>query len=324
MQRITPMNVRTVALMSLFLAALAACRAHPTAREPDVLALAPVFGPIVENEVIAGRAEDEDGVWLLVGGTDLVRVDLAAQRVRRAAIKLDPGERCWGLARLHDGSLWTLRGRHAVIQIAPDGIVKREASLAEPHLGLFGAADRLVYQQASFTPPGPALRAGAPGDAGTVPWSEMTTRAFSTIARAPAVALNMVACGGSARAERPCWFPDEAAVSLIDSRGATRRIALPGLDLVSPEILLTAENPARPVRDAYLDREGRIWVLSSGTPPPGGADRPGGWILARYAADGAADGLARLQDSARLILRVESGRVLLLSGRGHVAAVKPW
>src|SRR5258708_2836183 len=164
-QRITPMNVRTVALMSLFLAALAACRARPTAREPDVLALAPVFGPIVDNEVIAGRAEDEDGVWLLVGGTDLVRVDLAAQRVRRARIKLDPVERCWGVARLSDGSVWTLRGGHAVIQIASDGMVTREVSLSEPHLGVFGAADRLVYQQASFTPPGPALRGGAPGAA---------------------------------------------------------------------------------------------------------------------------------------------------------------
>ena len=318
------MIVRTAAMLSLSMTALAACQARPVAREPDVLPLVRVFGPIVENEVIAGRADDEDDVWLLVGGTDLVHFNLKTQRVSRATIKLGPAEHCWGLARLRDGSLWTLKGRRAVIQIDADGIVTRDVPLAEPHLGLFGAADRLVYQQASFTPPGPALRAGVPGEANSVPWSEMSTRTFPTIARASAVALNLVACGGSARAERPCWFPDEAAVSLIDPRGATRRVTLPGLDLVPPEILLTAENPARPVRDAYVDRDGRIWVLSSGIPPPGGADRPGGWILARYAADGAADGLARLQDSARLILRAESGRVLLLSGTGHVAEVKPW
>src|SRR5713101_6032350 len=226
MQRSMPMSVRTVALLSLFMATLAACRARAVAREADVLPLAPVFGPVVENEVIAGRADDEEGVWLLVGGAAIVHVDLGAHRVRRAAINLGPGEHCWGLARLQDGSLWTLRGRRAVIQIDPDGVVTRDAPLAEPHLGLFGAADRLVYQQASVTPPGPALRAGVPGDANSVPWSEMTTRTFSTMAHASAVALNMVACGGSARAERPCWFPDETAVSLIDARGATRRVSL--------------------------------------------------------------------------------------------------
>jgi hypothetical protein len=319
-----PMNVRTIAPLSLFMVALGACRASPIAREPGLLPLAPVFGPIIANEVIGGRADDGEGVWLLLGGAGLVRVDLEARRVRRAAIRLGAGEHCWGLARLQDGSLWTLKGRHAVIQIDPEGAIIREAALAEPHLGLFGAADRLIYQQASFTPPGPALRAGAPGDTNTVPWSEMTTRAFGTIARASAIALNLVACGGSAQAERPCWFPDEAAVSLIDARGVTRKVALPGLDLVPPEILLTAENPPRPVRDAYVDREGRIWVLSSGTPPAGRSDRPGGWILARYATDGAADGLARLQESARLILRADAGRVLLLSGTGYVVEVKPW
>jgi hypothetical protein len=317
------MNVRTIARLSLFTTALGACRPGPLARDPGLLPLAPVFGPIVASEVISGRADEGDGVWMLAGGTSLVYVDLAAHRVRRVAIRLGAGELCWGLARLEDGSLWTLKGRHAVIQIGPEGAITREVALADPHLGLFGAADRLVYQQASFTPPGPALRAGVPGETGTVPWSDMTTRPFDRLARGSSIALNMVACGGSALPQRPCWFPDEAAVSLIDARGATRTIALRGLDVVSPEILLTSENPQRPVRDAYLDREGRIWVLSSGTAPPGGSVRPGGWLLARYGPHGEPMGMRRLPEPARLILRAAPDRALLLTGAGMVAEVVP-
>jgi hypothetical protein len=316
------MSVRTGVL--LFLTSLGACSAGSIARQPDLVPLGQVFGPVVGNEVISGRVDEGEGVWLLVGGADIVHIDLSARRATRAALQIGAGERCWGLARLQDGSLWTLRGRNAVIRIDPGGGVTTEVALADAHLGLFAAADRLVYQQAIFTPPGPALKAGIPGDANTAPWSDMATRAFEGIARASAVALNMVSCGGTARSERPCWFPDEAAVSLIDVSGVTRRISLPGLTVVSPEILLTAENPPRPVRDAYVDRGGRIWVLSSGTAPPGRSDRPGGWVLARYAPDGTAGGLVRLEDSARMILRADSERVLLLSGTGYVAEVKAW
>jgi hypothetical protein len=316
------MSLRTATLLTL-LTAVTACQARPIARMPDVLPLAPVFGPIVGNEVIGGRADDEEGVWLLVGGAALVHVELAARHVSRVTLKLPVGDNCWGLARLRDGTLWTLRGRRAVIQIDAEGAIVKDLPLSAPHFGLFGVADRLVFQEASFTPPGPALRAGAPGAAATTPWSEMTTRTFDRIARASALALNMVVCGGSARSEYPCWFPDEAALSLISEGGGTRRLALAGLDVVSPEILLTAENPARPVRDAYLDAGGQIWVLSSGTPPPGVAEQPGGWILARYGARGEAMGLRRLAEPARLILRAGNGRAVLLTSTGMVAEVIP-
>lgn len=317
------MNVRTVALLPLLIAAFAACEARPIAGKSEVLSLAPIFGPIAGNEVIGGRADDERGVWLLVGGMDLVHVDLATRGVTRVTLKLPAGERCWGLARLQDGTLWTLRGRRAVIQIDPEGGIVRDVPLPVPHLGLFGVADRLIYQEASFTPPGPALRAGTPGAAGTTPWSEMTTRTFDRIARASTLALNMVTCGGSARDEYPCWFPDETALSLVGAAGGTRKMTLAGLHLVAPEILLTAENPARPVRDAYVDADGHIWVLSSGTPPPGAAEQPGGWILAQYGSRGEPMGVRRLAESARLILRGGSGRGLLLTGSGMVAEVFP-
>jgi hypothetical protein len=311
-------------LEAFLVTGLGACRAGSIAREPGVIPLMPVFGPIVGSEVIGGRVDEGNDAWLLVGGTDIVHVDLPTRRSRRVSLKIAPGETCWGLARLADGSLWTIKGRQSLIRIDSDGNVIGNKALSEPHLGLSASRDRLVYQVAAFTPPGPALKAGKPGDTNTVPWSGMTTRAFDRIARASAVVLNMVSCGGTARMERPCWFPDEAAVSLIDAGGATRRVDLPGLAVAPPEILLTAENPPRPVRDAYMDRDGGLWVLSTGTAPAGETtDRPGGWILARYGPGGKLLGLGRLAESARLILRAEPGRALLLTGGGMVVEVVP-
>jgi hypothetical protein len=152
----------------------------------------------------------------------------------------------------------------------------------------------------------------------------MKARTFAGFGRPQSTALNMVACGAAAGTERACWFPDEAAVSLITTPGETHRVTLSGLALVPPEVLLAAENPRRPIRDAFVDSRRRIWVLSSGEPSPGNADRPGGWILARYLSDGTPDGRVRLQEPARLLLRADDRRVLVLSGAGHVSEVKSW
>src|SRR5687768_13955661 len=154
---------RRAAPFILFLVAIGACRASSIARDPGTLRLSPVFGPIVGGEVIGGRADAGHEVWLLVGHAGLVHVDIRTRRSERAMIRIGPGDRCWGLARLDGGSLWTLRGRNALVQVAPDGAVVKDETLAEPHLGLFGARDRLVYQVANFAPPGPALRAAVPG-----------------------------------------------------------------------------------------------------------------------------------------------------------------
>jgi hypothetical protein len=304
---------------------LGACQTTTVGQAPaSTLAPAPLFGPVIGAEVISGRTDDgRGGVWLLAGGHALIRVDLEARRADRTPLKLAAGEQCWGLARLHDGSLWTLKGRRSVIRIEPDGGLTREISLPTAHFGLFGSEDRLVYQQADFLPPAPALRVGVPGDDHPQPWSAMTTRTFDTLARASVAALNMVSCGSSRAPERACWFPDEAAVTLIDAAGGSRRIALAGLTVVPPEILLAAENPLRPVRDAFVEGSGAIWVLSSGKAPPGAPEQPGGWVLARYSSSGELLTIRSLSEPVRLILQVTSGRALLLTGAGMVAEVSP-
>src|SRR5262249_11749012 len=101
--------------------------------------------------------------------------------------------------------------------------------------------------------------------------------------RASVAALNMVSCGASHGREKPCWFPDQASVMLVGPAGQTRHIDLTGLDVVTPEALLASDNPARPVRDAYVDRADVIWILSTGKTAGESADGPGGRVLAAYA-----------------------------------------
>ena len=309
--------------LSVVIALTSACHASSLAQPPAVAAVTRLFGPVIAAQVIRGREEEGHTVLLLVDHV-VVRVDLARRKWSATPIRLEPGETAWGLARLADGSLWSLKGRTAVMRIESDGSISRVIPLEEPHAGLFAFGEQLIFQQAVGSAPDPALRASVPGAATKAAWSEMRVRSIPGIARAQAAALSLVACGRSAVAERPCWFPDEAAVSLIAIDGTTRRIPLSGISPVAPEVLLTAENPRRPVRDAYVDALSRLWVLSSGDAPAGSADVPGGWLLARYKADGTPDGQARLSQAARLILEIESSRVIVLTGTGDVSEVASW
>jgi hypothetical protein len=300
---------------------LGACRTTAVGQAPASIAVSPLFGPVIGAEVIAGRVDD-DQVLLLAGGVDLVRVDLRARTFARTHLGIAPGESCWALARAGK-AIWTLKGRHTLARIDRGGQVVEQIPLAAPHFGLFAAGNRLVYQEAAFTPPGPALLVGSPDGTRRKPWSAITTRTFDRLARASAAALNMVSCGTTETEERPCWFPDEAAIFLVAADGATRRVTLPGLAVVPPETLLTAENPARPVRDAYVEPNGDIWILSSGA-PAAGIDAPGGWIVARYGSRGEPRGLSHLSEPARLILAVDTRRVTLLLSSGQVAEVEAW
>jgi hypothetical protein len=283
----------------------------------------PLFGPVIGPEVIGGRTDGSGDVLLLAGGIELVRIDVVARRAARASIQVAPGEQCWGLARLSSGDMFTLEGRRTLARLDGSGRILDRTSLPMAHFGVFAVADRLIYQRADFTAPGVALHAGAPGG-GQRPWSAIVTRPFPTLARASAAALNMITCGATDGPERACWFPDEAAVALVNEDGVTRRRLLSGLDTVSPEILLTSDNPRRPIRDAYVDRGGDLWILSSGTPPEGRPIAVGGWILAKYGSDGLPKGQARLSEAVRLILRVETARVLVLAASGRVAEVSAW
>lgn len=280
-----------------------------------------LFGPVLGRDAIVGRADPAPGqVLLLVRGVGLVFVDLDDQRFTTTALPPELARTCWGLARLPDGSLWTLKDRHTLSRLDSAGGIVQEFELSAPHLGLFAIGDRLIYQIADVGSGRPLAEAGPPGNSGRLAWTAMRQRTFD-MTRASVTALNLVACGETRTRERPCWFPDEAAISLIDPAGAVRRVELAGLTHVAPEVLLTADNPPRPIRGAYVDSSGTIWILSSGTPSSGAGAAPGGWLLARYRHDGGLIDIRQLTQPARVILRADGQRAWLLASDGYVIQV---
>ena len=315
--------IRALALVCVPLCGLlGSCRRPPPGPPSDTAAVVPLFGPAVARAVIGGRADEgQHHVWLLVGGDAIVRIDLNARTASRAPIALPRGNSCWGLARLVDGSLWTICGRSALAQIGVDGRIAREIVLPEPHFGLYSRDDRLVYQPARFRVSGGLLFAGVPGDAHPAAWSGIEPRTFPGLARAAVAALNMIACGPTRSTEQPCWFPDDTSVALIGPSGQTRRVGLSGLTRVAPEVLLASDNPPRPLRDVFVEESGTVWVLSSGTPPPGRQAESGGWLLAQYTSGGALVRIRRLTEPVRLILDVRGDALVVLSGTGMVAEV---
>lgn len=315
------MRIASIALLAIV---MGACRTSVVRQAPASLAVRPLWGPVIGTEVIGGRVEDENGrIFLLAGGGDLLTLDLGARTFVRRHLDVPVGASCWSLARLDAGGLWTLKGRHALARIDREGHLLEEIAMPAPHFGLFAAGNRLVYQEAIFTAPAPALQVGSPDGSRRMPWSGIATRIFPHLARASATALNMLSCGVTRTRERPCWFPDEAGVFLVDSDGVTRHLALPGLVVVAPEVLLAAENPVRPVRDAFVEPSGDIWVLSTGTIPEGNT-AGGGWVVARYGTHGEPAGQSRLAEPARLILAVDARRVTLLLSSGRVGEIERW
>jgi hypothetical protein len=314
------MRFASVALLAMVLA----CRTTAVRQAPASLRVTPLWGPVIGSEVIGGRVEDESaGTLLLVGGIDLIRLDLRARTAERRQLDLAAGESCWSLAKLDAGPLWTLKGRRTLARINREGRVLEQVALTAPHFGLFAAGNRLVYQEAVFTAPSAALQVGSPDGSRRLPWSSITTRPFPGLARASLAALNMVSCGLTRTGERPCWFPDEAAVFLVNSQGVTRHVALAGLLVVAPEALLTAENPARPVRDVVVEPDGELWVLSTGRAGDA-SDAGGGWVVARYGPHGEPRGASRLDQPARLILSVDARHVTLLLSSGEVGEIERW
>src|SRR5262249_28515006 len=137
---ITFTTLRPAAALAV-ICAIQACMSVPA----GVATVLPLFGPALSNEVIAGRAEDLDTrspVLLLVRERTLVQIDLTSGPATRKPLRIPPQDSCWGLARLRDGSLWTLKGRTALLRIDTDGGVLEERALDTAHFGLFGEDDR--------------------------------------------------------------------------------------------------------------------------------------------------------------------------------------
>jgi hypothetical protein len=209
------------------------------------------------------------------------------------------------------------------MQVSPGAGVVGELPLETAHLGIHGVGSQLVLQPGTLPAGQPVLFSGSPSALARDPWSTMRARSFDALATGAAAALNLVSCGVSLTAETPCWFPDEPSLFLITGSGVTRSIALEGLPHPAPELLINARTPQRPVRDVFVESDGTIWVISTGTPEEGSPEVAGGWLLARYSRAGELIDRRPLSEPVRIILRAAHGRALVLTGTGMVAEVQP-
>jgi len=310
-------------LAPLLVAASANCSG--SVRHSDVAILTARFGPIADLGTISGHVVEDHGATavLLAGDASLVAINTDARTQRAVTLPCSGANRCWGLARLADGTLWTLRGMHAVVQVSRNGAVLRELPLVAAQLGVHGAGSRLVLQPGTLPVGQPVLFAGTASALSQDPWSTMRARPFDALATGAAAALNLVSCGVSLTGEIPCWFPDEPSLFLVAESGATRVVGLEGLPRAAPELLINARVPQRPVRDVFVEQDGTIWVISTGTAASSAPDLPGGWLIARYGKHGEPIDRRVLPEPVRIILRAAHGRALVLTGAGTVSEVQP-
>jgi hypothetical protein len=293
------------------------CRARPMPHT----AWTPRFGPVLTTELIVGRIAEKDDVWFATSLDTIVHVDLGRAAYERIPVRgREPGEHLWGLAR-YDGRSWSLLGRHQLVEIAPDGQVAQRIPLASAHVGVFSGGSGLLYQVMDFKPPADALTMGPPGETNRRPWGNIKTRSMP-LERGAVAALNLLSCGSSS--DVPCWFPDEAALTVLDEHGGSRRLELEGLPTVDREVLLASEAPRKPIRDAFVAPGGEIWVIGSGSlKSKQDPNRPGGWLLATYSARGEITRRLELPEPVRLILRADQQSCLVLTWNGFVVEVRP-
>lgn len=286
----------------------------------------PRFGPVIDEEIVVGRVAGRDRVSLLTSKDTLVVIDLAqAKHARIPLQRLRPGEHPWGLASTgrKDDGFWTLTGREELAHISDEGVVDRRLPLNEPHVALYSGLGELVYQAVNMLPPADALAAGPPGAAPRKRWSDMRTRVFA-LQRVQAAVLNLVACGVSEHDVVPCWFSDQANVTLTSAGGTSTHAALEGIAAADPQALVEAQLPRRPIGDAWMSAAGDLWALTSGEPSrPDLADRRGSWTIGRYRADGTVLRRVPLDQPARLILRISGPVATLLAWDGRVVQVQP-
>jgi hypothetical protein len=282
------------------------------------------FGPIVNGEIVVGRAVAGNTVWLATGRDEMVRIDLVRHRWARVLLHpLQRNEHVWGLARTGSGEMWALIGRTTLARVDNDGIIGRRIRLRNPHAGIFGTRQDLVFQILNLPSQVFALEAGPPGGERRRVWSAMRTPTLSRAARGVS-ALNLVSCGSTSGAVMPCWFPDQPSLTLTDDSGSSRELTLEGLSSPARQVRSGSGSTRPTIHDAFVSADDSVWVLAAGESR--GAEvggRTGGWLLARYDLDGRLFRRMHLPEPARVLLTAHGETCIVLSWSGHVVEVRP-
>lgn len=271
---------------------------------------------VLAGHTIVGRAAGFESILLLTDEPALVTVDARSlHATRRVLADVPDPERIWGLARLDDGTIWTLLDRKLLAQLTPEGRVARRIALDQPHLGLFGLGRELVYQLLPSPGQTSALTAGPPGTSERRPIGGLSLRE-SDDRRAEVWVRNLVYCGLSRGSALPCWFTDQAVIDLIEPDGHQRQIRLPILDVEPPHRPSSVTDPQQPIWDAILLRDEVLVLSRSITSPAEHKAESPAWHLWRFGLDGRVRSRCRIDAGPRILLDADDASGSFLTWEG--------
>ena len=289
----------------------------PADRERGVVSTPLAIGV---GDPIVGRTSLADRVLLLTQSRQLVELWPASGTVvRRAVLGLEPLERIRGLARLDNGTIWTLVGRDELVEIS-EGRAGRRLALPAPAVALYGAGARLVYQVVDFDPPAPALLATEPGGADRQVWGPLRTRMFG-LSRAENMVLNLVVCGFGSRGLVPCWFAVGDEVAVVDVAGGGRIVRLEGVRTIAADDVLTGDVSARPLRDVFARAADDVWVLGVDVVAASDETSARQWQIVQFDGLGRARQVRRLEKACRVFLAMTTASAWLLANDGSIVRV---
>lgn len=299
-----------MAMISILLTIVAALTVVKQTDEARQIRIVAASAPVGDAPIL-GRATCGNSVWLLNQTSELVEVSVSNRRVVRRPIRgFQSTARPWGLACVADGTLWTLETPRSLVHLASDGRVVERIDLWLPRVALFASGNRLLFQQLPAVVAAPLLATSVPRKPFEVrTWAGLLARTATS--RADQLAQNIVNCGIASGVSVPCWFANEARVTVSD--GTTAR-SWPLPFLKSPSVDQTL-----PIWDAALVASGHIWILATSARAFDG--RRVGRQLIRMEAAGTRHGGIDLDPPARLILTATQTTCTVLTARGELMEV---
>jgi hypothetical protein len=267
--------------------------------------------PALTGDLIVGRAVCKGVTWILTEGLRLVSVphDMHVSAAHTVH-PMRPGDQPWGLACLADGTLWTLTSAREVARLDPEGLVTERVDLGLPRIALFGAGDRLLFQQLPIVPSAPLLASGLPrSPLEASSWPGLSARDASS--RESLLTRNLVNCGIPFRQAIPCWFADETRIVVTD--GLSHRTIEP------PMLVAAAVDQETPIWDAALAAPHEVWLLLATVRTS--ESRKAGRRVMWWDNERKEQRVLDLAAPARLILGADQSGCLLLGVHGELVRV---
>jgi hypothetical protein len=263
----------------------------------------------IPTDVIVGRAHCGASTWLLTDTAHLITVSTDTLTVGiRQVSGFTRDDNPWGLACLNDGTIWTLATARSLVRLDDLGQTHDRVVLPLPRTALFGAGDRVLFQQVPIVRGAAALATTPPSDPASVrTWPGLVSRRATT--REQEIAQNLVNCGIGFAGAVPCWFVNETRFTVSDGRVAR------SIDVGSPPSSRSGDTP---IRDIALASHS-FWLLANSHDTDRG--QLTGASLMFHDEPTAVRAIVNLTPPARLLLAVTDTNCWLLTTDGSLVEV---